>query len=229
LAQVSTTPSKITPAITNLCRELVEAEEPRFLPVAPIPDADPNDCFPVVERYVAQQGGSVCYGWQIWEWPGVMIEAEFHAVWRSPIGELHDVTPKRGGVPNILFLPDSRRRYEGRQVCNVRHALSSDPRVAEFIKACEEEFEFMNRGERAMLHGALDISGRDAEEILARFSGAKPICTANSLRDHLGQDVTSSATAAAISSTRSAAVVEKHEPSNNALHPPGARVARSSG
>jgi hypothetical protein len=132
--------------------------------VAPVSNADVNDCFPVVERYARDHGGSVCYGWQIWEWPGVMVEAEFHAVWRSPTGELHDITPKQVPVPQVLFLPDPRRKYDGLQVPNVRRSLSSDPRVAAFIESCEDEFEFMNRGERATQHGELQFSAKDAQE-----------------------------------------------------------------
>jgi len=151
----------------SLCRELVADAEPQFLTVTPVPDADVNDCFPVVERYARCHGGSVCYGWQIWEWSGVMIEAEFHAVWRSPTGELRDLTPKQIPVSQIMFLPDSGRRYEGWPVCNVRRSLSSDPRVSQFIKSCEDEFEFMNRGERATQHGELHVSAEDALEITA--------------------------------------------------------------
>lgn len=118
--QLGVTPSAITPAIMTLCRELVANPEPRFLTVTPGPDADANDCFPVVERYVEEHGGSICYGWQLWEWPSVMIEAEFHAVWRSSTGELRDLTPKLRPVPQVLFLPDPGRKYEGRQVSNRR-------------------------------------------------------------------------------------------------------------
>src|SRR2546426_4492650 len=32
------------------------------------------NCSPVVERQVREHGGSICYGWRLWEWPNVMLE-----------------------------------------------------------------------------------------------------------------------------------------------------------
>ena len=72
---------------------------------------------------VEKNGGGFQYGWQIWEWPDVMIEAEFHAVWNSPQGILIDITPKQIDTHKILFLPDANRTYEGKQVNNFRQPL----------------------------------------------------------------------------------------------------------
>jgi len=49
----------------------------------------------------------------------------------------------------VLFLPDPQRIYEGRRVPSVRRPLTQDPAVAGFLRACEEEFELINRGARA--------------------------------------------------------------------------------
>jgi hypothetical protein len=164
MSQITTTPARITPAIMKLCHELVPDGQPKYLAVNPVPNADVNDCFPLVESYVRDHGGSVCYGWQIWEWSGIMIEAEFHAVWRSFTGELRDLTPKQVPVTRILFMPDTDRQYKGRQVDNVRRSLSSNPQVENFIKACEAEFELLNRGDRATQHGILHLTGEEARE-----------------------------------------------------------------
>lgn len=161
------TPRKISRAIQELCRELVPNPEPRFLPVTPIAGAEVLDCFMVVDRHVREHGGSVCYGWQIWEWPGVYIEAEFHAVWRDPGGILRDLTPKQLPFQQILFLPDAARAYDGRQVKNVRRALSPRPEVSAFISACDAEHELMNRGARAYEHGQIRIDGEEARELVA--------------------------------------------------------------
>jgi hypothetical protein len=164
MQQITTTPAKITPAIIKLCHELVPDAQPKFLSVNTVPSAEVNVCFPLVESCVRDHGGSVFHGWQIWEWSGVMIEAEFHAVWRSSTGRLHDLTPKKVPVTRVLFLPDPDRQYHGQQVCNVRRSLSSDPLVSYFIKACEDEFEFVNRGELATQHGMLHFTGEDARK-----------------------------------------------------------------
>ena len=159
-----TTPREVSKEILVLCRELVSKSQPRFLEVRPTSNTDPGDCFPAVARHAEAHGGSVCYGWLIWEWPGVFVEAEFHAVWRDPEGKLHDITHAPEGISRILFLPDPAKIYEGRQVNNVRRALSDNSAITEFFQACDAGFELMNRGSRADKHGKIALSGADAGE-----------------------------------------------------------------
>lgn len=161
-----TTPPTISDPIKKLCEELSHGTQPVFLEITPVANAQPKDCFPVVERQIAQHGGSICYGWQIWEWPSVFIEAEFHAVWRDNEGVLHDITPKDIPLERILFLEDPVRRYEGKQVNNVRRAISERPEVQEFIDASDADFEFMNRGERAN-QDSLSLTQFESAELMA--------------------------------------------------------------
>lgn len=169
------TPQEITDEIDNLCQDLVEDPVPIFLDVNPFNGAQINDCFRNVERFIRRNGGEICYGWQIWEWPDIMIEAEFHSVWISPNGDLRDITPKARGVDQILFLEDPVRAYEGRQVNNIRRALIDNEHVHNFIDAADEIFEFENRGERAD-HHELHLTEEEAEEyqkIVARKNQAQ--------------------------------------------------------
>jgi hypothetical protein len=78
-----------------------------------------------------------------------MIEAEFHAVWITPKNKMRDVTPKIDGFKKILFLPDSIRSYEGKQVDNIRIPLNNDPDIQRYINIFERKFVIENRGERA--------------------------------------------------------------------------------
>ena len=65
-----------------------------------------------------------------------MIEAEFHANWKSPEDEVVDITPKpESGINRMLFIPDSSRKYEGKRVQSIREPLTEDSAVAEFIAA----------------------------------------------------------------------------------------------
>lgn len=96
-----------------------------------------------------------------------MIEAEFHAVWRDPAGVLRDIAPKPDGISRILFLRDPSRRYESRQVNNIREALWDSLEVHELIAAANARFEFMDRGERAHQHGKIALRGRERDEWLA--------------------------------------------------------------
>jgi hypothetical protein len=162
-----TTPRTVLEPVSQLCRELSPAARPQYLRVTPEQGAQPDDSFQVVERHVERHGGSVRYGWRIWEWPGVMIEAEFHAVWEDASGQLHDLTPAPQPADTILFLPDPARAPNGKPLNNVRRALSARPEIQSYIQAADAEFELMNRGPRAEQYGEITLSGDDAQELIA--------------------------------------------------------------
>ena len=86
-------PRDIFPYVVDFCRSLGPTTAPIFLDVSPSANDLPVECVDNVRRRIAASGGEEVLGWKIWEWYGVMIEAEFHMVWRSPDGQLHDVTP----------------------------------------------------------------------------------------------------------------------------------------
>jgi len=69
-----------------------------------------GNCHTNVLHRVREHGGERLNGWMIWEAPGLFAEGEFHCVWRSPDGDLVDVTPRRDGEARILFLPDPATR-----------------------------------------------------------------------------------------------------------------------
>jgi hypothetical protein len=154
-----TTPVAISKDIVAFCQSVASNERPRYLKVEPAAGAQPNDCVNVVASQIARRGGAAVTGWQIWEWPKVLVEAEFHVVWEAPDGVLHDVTPKPTPyhITRIVFLPDPGLVYEGKQINNRRKALSPTRDVEDFIAAAEEEFEIINRGERAYQHGRIDL------------------------------------------------------------------------
>lgn len=130
----TTTPNGVNKHIRELCRRLDVDSDPRFLPVLARDDSGLGDCFNDVKRHVVEHGGSLVHGWMLWEWPGVLVEAEFHGVWRSPSGELIDVTKKGDGETEILFVPDEVRIYEGSRIDNVRHAVGKNPKIQTFIQ-----------------------------------------------------------------------------------------------
>lgn len=158
------TPAKLSSSILALCQELVPGGKPDYVDVRPIQGAPISECFPVVREHVLAEGGAAVYGWSIWEQPTLFVEAEFHAVWRAPNNELIDLVPKKHPIMRILFLVDPSRRYEGRSVNNVRRALRNHPAIAGFLKTADEEFEFMNRGQRAFRHGEITFQGAEDVE-----------------------------------------------------------------
>jgi hypothetical protein len=69
------------------------------------------------------KGGGVVFGWSIAGIPAGIIEAEFHAIWKTPAGSYIDITPSKSGLKRILFLPDPSRIYENRSVLNFQEAV----------------------------------------------------------------------------------------------------------
>ncbi len=161
----TTTPKRISPPIRALAAELVPGGTIHYLPVRPVAGPKFKDCFTAVKQCVVRMGGYLCYGWRIWEWPGVLIEGEFHAVWSDPAGALYDVSTPPGDEDRVLFLPDPDRRYEGRPFNNVRRSLRSDPVVEIFIKACDAEFKILNRVRRATHPGEIQLEAAETEEL----------------------------------------------------------------
>ena len=112
---------------------------------------EPNNCFLCVRERVQRDGGYVQLGWAIWEWPGVYIEAERHAVY-APAGGAPwmDISPS--SVPEIterLFLSDdSTVEYDFSNECiltdSVRQALADDVRIQRFFRVAEQEIALLN-------------------------------------------------------------------------------------
>jgi hypothetical protein len=173
------TADKETLQVKKLCERLVPNEQALYLNVELREGALENECYGNVERVIALKGGSVQYGWQLWETlPGVLLEAEFHAVWIDVQGIPHDVTPKSSicQIDQILFLPDPNRTYEGRQIDNVRVALQDDPLIQEFIECNEEYFRLTNQGDLADYHGMIMHTPEMRASINKRYELIVALC-----------------------------------------------------
>ena len=160
------TPPEITKQLVSLAARVAPGQTPLYVPVHPEAGAQVNECFPNVEAKVQRDGGAIVHGWQLWEWPNVLIEGEFHAVWRSPGGDLIDITPKADGEGRILFVPDERRTFRGVSIDNVRMALRNDLLIHHFIKISEHIVKVMNRGDRAQQFGYVSVPADEIEPLL---------------------------------------------------------------
>lgn len=169
------TPDTISKDIQRLCNKVSPGQHPVYVDVTPDSEAAPNQCFPNTAKRVAESGGCVVHGWQVWEWLDVLVEAEFHGVWQRPDGSLVDITPKECPIARILFLPDPRRHFEGRQVDNVRLPLTNDPNVIEFIALSEERYRIMNKGDRADQSGLVRVPRSEIEPLYRRMAELRPL------------------------------------------------------
>lgn len=99
-----------------------------------------GNCHKNVDKIVAQHGGNPVFGWIIWS-NHDLFDAEFHCVWQDESGTLHDVTPRRDGEKEILFLPDPSRKFDWENfltfsnVCFNHRTQRRQPTAAYFIDA----------------------------------------------------------------------------------------------
>jgi hypothetical protein len=139
------TPDAITPAITDLAKELSPERDPVWVPVKVAEGAVVRECFVNVRTHVQKFGGRQLNGWAVWEWRRVFLEAEHHCVWVGDEG-LVDVTPNEAGSDRILFLPDPTREYdhEGhRRLVNAKRPLNDAREIANWIAASDRLHEFI--------------------------------------------------------------------------------------
>jgi hypothetical protein len=185
------TPCPTDPHVKDFCRRVVTDAKPLLLPIVAEPGAEPLDCFNNVRRKVAKEGGRVVYGWAVWEWPGVYIEAEHHAVYEpSPEhGRWMDITPS--GLPGIssrVFIEDASAIYdfdnEGIRRDNHRHALKRDPLIQDFFAGAQAVNAAMNAlpgvGEIAVTPAeARKIQGLQMQQARLTFALAMKYLTRN--------------------------------------------------
>jgi hypothetical protein len=88
------TPTEISEKTLELCNRIVPGSRLLFLDITADPACNPEDCFENVRQKVEKEGGRNQYGWALWEWPRVFIEAEHHAVYESSKG-LHGWISRR--------------------------------------------------------------------------------------------------------------------------------------
>ena len=142
-------PKGLFPYVLEFCSSVARDSTPFFMDVEAEAGDQPLDCISNVRRRIAAHGGEPVLGWKIWEWYGIMLEAEFHMVWRTADGLLKDVTPNPLGYKRVLFLPDPSLKFEEKQINNIRTSLIKDARVGEFISVADEVFAIHNAGDRA--------------------------------------------------------------------------------
>lgn len=133
-----TTPRRITPPIKRLCKKLVDDGMPGFVPVLAASNAKPNAAFENVEDTIRVNSGEHAAGWLLWEMRGVLLNAERYTCWKSPDGDVIDVSPKPDGEKRILFL-EGPEPWDGSRVCPTTYALVDDEPVRNYIKIYQSE------------------------------------------------------------------------------------------
>jgi hypothetical protein len=142
-------PDPNAPATQRLIAKLSPGENPFRVAIEPPTWARELDCIDIVRRLVDESGGECVLGWALWEWPGVILEGEFHAIWKKPDGMFVDVTPRKNGDTFVLFLPDPKAVVDTWQKDNVRMPLAQRREILDFIEIKERLHRAKNRAEEA--------------------------------------------------------------------------------
>ena len=176
-----TTPRIITPQIKELCQSISEYE-PVYVEVKADPKSLINECFPNVNAHIKEYGGQSVLGKCIWQRANVLIEAEAHAIWKSPSGDMVDVTPHNNGEDSILFLVDPQMTYDGNCIPNIRKALTSSQLVAEFITLFNERDRIAAKSKGNTFSLPADMVRRmfEIEQILNQRVGRNDPCPCQS-------------------------------------------------
>lgn len=143
--------------------EMINADfEPIELSCEIEENAKPLDCFNIVAAKVKTHGGKMILGWQVWQ-TNVLMEAEAHAVWEDKDGKIHDISPKSQNIsfPKIVFIEDSRMKYEGKQIQSVRLNITNNGVVDDLIIASRFFFYLQNKGERANYYNLSEILNQE--------------------------------------------------------------------
>jgi hypothetical protein len=98
-------------ALTRQFCKKINDETAIYLPYTDVGGAK-GLCHDNIKALVEQAGGSAQFGWLIWQDHNHALDAEFHCVWRSPAGDLVDVSPRLDDCKFVLFLPDPVRRFD---------------------------------------------------------------------------------------------------------------------
>ena len=156
------TPKHIPKRVLTVCASILPRVRPVLVPCRPEPYAEAGECHASAAEKVKRNGGSIQHGWIIWEIPPWEICAEFHSVWRSDEGFLLDVTPALHDGSRVLFLPDARRTYEGRNIEAVHYPYSD-------TSICREYAELAAAQTRILYPpGEIHVNGRAVDPKLLR-------------------------------------------------------------
>jgi hypothetical protein len=132
-------PRAVHKFVLRLVDKIGTGAAPVWVNVKTAKNAIVDECFINVRNHIEKSGGTIQYGWTIWQSANVLIEGEFHAVWVSPQGQYLDVSPKPDGETRILFLPDNSRKWNEQLMDNVRLPLINAPEIDQYLKAAAEQ------------------------------------------------------------------------------------------
>lgn len=156
-------PSAKDRKVLNFSRQ-INNNQPFYVDVRLWEQSQTVDCFNNVNKYVELKGGEIIFGWAIWHHIRLMLEAEFHSVWKSPEGICFDITPKPIGFKRIFFLPDYEHKYDFKAekgFSNKWYPLTEHPDFDNLVNVLQRLYELR---EKYPGIGEIKLTEEDAQE-----------------------------------------------------------------
>jgi hypothetical protein len=123
--------------VEKLLKKIDSKYPPQFVQIVPEEFSEFESCFFNVQEKKLRDEGEIIYGWKLHK-SLILIEAERHSVWKSPKGELIDVTPDRTGINKSLFIQDDKAwEYSGEYTDNIRINITKNVLVDDYILLSE--------------------------------------------------------------------------------------------
>jgi hypothetical protein len=140
-----------------------------------------GNCYWNVNSKIESSGGEMVLGWQLTYWPKRFIEAMHHAIWRTPEGDLLDVTEK---YPHdtiagySTFLPQSDvseiNLEEPQHVTSKHFLLQNRKEIVDYVNAYKQK----NSIEKELAQLAFDAGYRNEIQFArAELTGDLPLQT----------------------------------------------------
>jgi hypothetical protein len=182
-------PSSDAPSVALIENRLGLPGAARLIPFEQINGTKERFCFDNVKGVIAERGGAIVYGWLVWQHESIFVEAEHHAIWQKPSGDVVCITPQTPPENSVTFIPDPSTvfDFDTRLLTkNVRVALMSDSRLEEFFRVADRQTDLLNAGQRldsnsvvlekkdAYLYHALDMQKTTLLTQVMMSNGSSP-------------------------------------------------------
>lgn len=187
------TPENISEDILEIAQHINPNLPPYYVEILPDSSSLPNECFINVQKKVENIGGSIRYGWKVWEWEKIIIELNFHSIWLSPNERMVDITPDEDEV-KILFIEDPKTSYKGEIIDNIRIPLKDDIIVADYVAVKNELAKVRTKGDRAKMVGPIPVNKNEVlplaamelrlEEMLKKGYDENSLCFCGKLKKY---------------------------------------------
>ena len=176
-------PAADSPGVLRL-RERLKMGEPVIVQILPAEFSRPFQCYQNVDYAVQQFGGRRIDGWALWQYEDFFAEAEHHAIWQSPRGEMACISPQEYKTDRLLFCSSAFAKYEGRRIQNEREILRCRQKVETYLSAVDAtnqvRYEFHEQGlqlEDYLMKPRFSVALSAAESALIALCEERPTNT----------------------------------------------------